>query len=94
MERAIEGSTEAPLPPLSEKELKRLAKKVGMEIFLGLLKMSSDCKEDCDAVLDKLLADYADVVVDELPNQLPPKRSIDHVIELEPGVKPPTRPLY
>ncbi|KAL0381351.1 UNVERIFIED_CONTAM: polyprotein [Sesamum angustifolium] len=31
---------------------------------------------------------------DELPRKLPPKRAVDHKIELMPGTKPPTRAPY
>ncbi|KAL0433189.1 UNVERIFIED_CONTAM: hypothetical protein Slati_2653200 [Sesamum latifolium] len=31
---------------------------------------------------------------DELPRNLPPKRAVDHKIELVPGMKPPARAPY
>jgi len=42
----------------------------------------------------KLLKEFADVFPDTLPNELPPKRSIDHLIELTPGAEPPSRSPY
>jgi len=30
----------------------------------------------------------------ELPNRLPPKREVDHAIQLEPGAKPPAFTPY
>lgn len=47
-----------------------------------------------DADLKELLSKFDDVFKEELPAGLPPKRSVDHVIEIEEEVKPPLRPLY
>ena len=41
-----------------------------------------------------LLAEYADVFPAELPNVLPPSRSVDHRIELVAGAQPPSLPTY
>ena len=41
-----------------------------------------------------LLTKYSDVFPEELPNQLPPSRSVDHEIQVEVGTKPPSRPAY
>ena len=43
---------------------------------------------------NKLLRDYRDVFPDDLPKHLPPKRDIDHKIELVPGAQPPSLPMY
>ncbi|KAL0313031.1 UNVERIFIED_CONTAM: hypothetical protein Sradi_5702400 [Sesamum radiatum] len=40
-------------------------------------------------VIKKLLKEFEDVMPDELPRKLPPKRAVDHEIELVPGTKPP-----
>ena len=42
----------------------------------------------------KLMKEFSDVFPEELPNQLPPRRKVDHAIELTPGAKPPSRPTY
>lgn len=39
--------------------------------------------------LQAVLADYKDVMPKELPKKLPPRREVDHRIELEPNAKPP-----
>lgn len=44
--------------------------------------------------LDGILQKYKEVFRSELPDGLPPKRLVDHEIEVEEGVKPPHRPLY
>ncbi|KAL0385853.1 UNVERIFIED_CONTAM: RNA-directed DNA polymerase [Sesamum radiatum] len=45
-------------------------------------------------VIKKLLKEFEDVMPDELPRKLPPKRAVDPEIELVPGTKPPTRAPY
>ncbi|KAL0361382.1 UNVERIFIED_CONTAM: Retrovirus-related Pol polyprotein from transposon [Sesamum radiatum] len=45
-------------------------------------------------VIKKLLKEFEDVMPDELPRKLPPKRAVDHEIELVPGTKPPARAAY
>jgi len=47
-----------------------------------------------DKKLDKLLQEYSSVFRSELPDGLPPKRLVEHEIEVEKGSKPPHRPLY
>ncbi|KAL0293827.1 UNVERIFIED_CONTAM: Retrovirus-related Pol polyprotein from transposon [Sesamum radiatum] len=45
-------------------------------------------------VIKKLLKEFEDVMPDELPRKLPPKRAVDHEIELVPGTKSPARAPY
>ncbi|KAG7979636.1 hypothetical protein I3843_05G140800 [Carya illinoinensis] len=44
--------------------------------------------------IQKVLSDYEDVMPPKLPKQLPPRREVDHQIELEPGAKPPAKAPY
>jgi hypothetical protein len=44
--------------------------------------------------LTDLLGNFADIIPDELPKVLPPRHIVDHRIELEPGLQPPTRAPY
>ncbi|KAL0375824.1 UNVERIFIED_CONTAM: hypothetical protein Scaly_0700000 [Sesamum calycinum] len=46
------------------------------------------------SVLKKLLREFEDVMPDELLQKLPPKRVVDHEIELVPDTKPPARAPY
>jgi hypothetical protein len=41
-----------------------------------------------------MLENFADIVVDELPNSLPPIRSIIHHIDLIPGASLPNKEAY
>ena len=41
-----------------------------------------------------ILVEYSDVFPKELPAGLPPKRAVDHRIELLPGTEPPHRAPY
>src|SRR5438477_10000548 len=41
-----------------------------------------------------LMKEYQDVFPTSLPNELPPKRTIDHTIDLVPGFEPTSRPIY
>ncbi|XP_060196336.1 uncharacterized protein LOC132625764 [Lycium barbarum] len=45
-------------------------------------------------VVKKLLKEFEDVMPQELPKRLPPRRNVDHEIELVPGAKPPARAPY
>ncbi|KAL2242959.1 UNVERIFIED_CONTAM: hypothetical protein Sindi_0413900 [Sesamum indicum] len=42
----------------------------------------------------KLLGESEDVMPDELPRKLPPKRAVDHEIEWVPSTRPPARASY
>ncbi|KAL2246590.1 UNVERIFIED_CONTAM: Transposon Tf2-12 polyprotein [Sesamum indicum] len=44
--------------------------------------------------IKKLLMEFEDVMPDELPRKLPPKRAVDHEIELVPSTRPPARAPY
>lgn len=41
-----------------------------------------------------ILDEFMDVMPPELPKKLPPRRGVDHAIELEPGAKPPAMVPY
>jgi Reverse transcriptase (RNA-dependent DNA polymerase) len=46
------------------------------------------------ARVNEFIKEFQDVFPQQLPNQLPPKRNIDHAIELIPGSEPPSKPIY
>ncbi|XP_057831555.2 uncharacterized protein LOC131042247 [Cryptomeria japonica] len=46
------------------------------------------------AKVEKLLKEYSDVIPDELPDGLPPKRDIQHHLDLIPGASLPNQVAY
>ena len=50
----------------------------------------NDLPEEIQAVLDN----FMDIIVDELPNELPPIRSVSHHIDLIPGESLPNKAAY
>ena len=44
--------------------------------------------------IQEILSEYVDVMPQSLPKSLPPRRGIDHEIELVPGAKPPAKNAY
>jgi hypothetical protein len=56
--------------------------------------LTSTRVEDLPKKIQKLLEEFADIVVDELPHSLPPMRSISHHIDLVPGASFPNKAVY
>ena len=46
------------------------------------------------AEISEVVAKYADLIPHELPKKIPPKRAVDHSIELELGRQPPVKAPY
>ena len=44
--------------------------------------------------IQEVLAKYGDVLTNELPMELPPRREVDHKIEVLPGAEPPSKAPY
>jgi hypothetical protein len=44
--------------------------------------------------IKQVLEEFLDVMPDELPEDLPPRRRVDHAIEMIPGVEPPAKAPY
>ncbi|TYK27826.1 reverse transcriptase [Cucumis melo var. makuwa] len=44
--------------------------------------------------IQEVLNEYVDIMPPKLPKTLPPRRGIDHEIELVPGAKPPAQNAY
>ncbi|KAI4313125.1 hypothetical protein L6164_026132 [Bauhinia variegata] len=51
-------------------------------------------KESLPSCILEVLDEYRDVMPTDLPKKLPPRREVDHQIELEPGAKPPPMAPY
>ena len=56
--------------------------------------LASTSMDDLLEEVQELLDNFIDIVVDELPNSLPPIRSINHHINLIPGASLPNKEVY
>lgn len=87
---------------ISALQMKRQIRKQNAAFLLLIRPKEEDKKEDDlphEAQLDrskfeKLLEECKDVFPEDLPKSLPPKRPVDHKIELIPGAIPAARGLY
>lgn len=63
--------------------------------FLVTLSVKEDkVNNDLPTDFIKLLEEFGDLLPNELPKVLPPRRVVDHEIEMLPGAKPPARGPY
>ena len=81
------------------RKMLRKGKPEGFQVFQVVVREVPDDlrkvkKGKQDSKVDELLMKYECVFKDELPAGLPPKRSVEHTIEIEDGAKPPHRSLY
>ncbi|GJW45437.1 reverse transcriptase [Tanacetum coccineum] len=51
-------------------------------------------KMEVPKVIERVLDEFKDVMPKEFPKKLPPRRELDHTIELEMGSKPPAKAPY
>ncbi|XP_075074421.1 uncharacterized protein LOC142162021 [Nicotiana tabacum] len=71
--------------------------KKGEPVFvetIASLEEDKNFQEIVPPCIEKLLEENQDVMPEELPKHLPPRREVDHKIELEPGAKPPAFAPY
>ncbi|XP_020101642.1 uncharacterized protein LOC109719402 [Ananas comosus] len=81
---------------LSALQLRRGVNRGEMTYLAAIREVSDEGldEEGLPAEIGAVLADFQDVMPKELPKQLPPRREVDHAIELEPGAKPPAKAPY
>ena len=94
-----ESNSSVKVTNLSVKKFRRMLKKKSPDDFHVFQVVIREKRESVqepvnDTKLEKLLEKYGSVFRSELPDGLPPDRSIEHAIEVEEGSKPPHRPLY
>ena len=87
---------------LSAMQMKRIIRK-GQMAYLAVirevpegdnrLEISAPSNGEWQSAIQGIL-DKHKTIFEKLPKGLPPKRSVDHHIELEPGSKPPYLPIY
>ena len=56
--------------------------------------MKKTIVSDLPKEVQEMLAEFGDIVVDDLPNELPPKRDISHHIDFIPGASLPNKAAY
>ena len=61
---------------------------------MALVKINEGHDAEVSDSLAGILKEFRDIMPSELPKKLPPRRPIDHKIELLPGVKPPAQVSY
>ena len=61
------------------------------EIFQQVI---AKAQEECQGELRNIIEEYKDVFPEKLPKGRPPRREIEHSIELETGTQPPNKPPY
>jgi hypothetical protein len=85
-EKKVKEEANTSILLMSGKELLSEVKKEQEMQFVVLRKpiviLTSTSMEDMPEEFQELLENFADIVVDELPNSLPPIRSISHHIDL------------
>ncbi|XP_074277500.1 uncharacterized protein LOC141601133 [Silene latifolia] len=92
--KAVEADRKQKGPLLSAMQLKRGLQK-GEPTYLCTVSMKEDTFAECvDPQVEKVIEDNKDLMPDQLPISLPPRRSVDHQIELLPGTRPPARGPY
>ncbi|MGN6618758.1 MAG: reverse transcriptase family protein, partial [Ilyomonas sp.] len=83
---------------LSALQLKRAVKKDDSELYLIIVRDESYelnmINENHQVETKQLIEQFSDVFPDDLPAGLPPRRDVDHKIELEREAVPPTRAVY
>ncbi|KAL9262904.1 RNA-directed DNA polymerase-like protein [Drosera capensis] len=64
--------------------------------YLATLKLDNDfdSTEEVPMKIEKVLKEFFYVMPKELPKNLPPRREVDHKIELEPDTRPPAKMSY
>ena len=69
--------------------------KKGQETYVAaLIEIKEGQSVEVPDSVVKILKEFIDVMHAELPKKLPPRRPIDHKIELMPGTKAPTQAPY
>ncbi|XP_075670750.1 uncharacterized protein LOC142640510 [Castanea sativa] len=81
-------------PMVSAMQVEHGLKKGEMTYLASLIKVKQDKYVDVLDVVARMLGEFADVMPPELPKTLPPRRAVDHRIELVPRSKLPSKAPY
>src|ERR1700682_375681 len=67
-------------------------------MYLAFIQPASEESTDSKAPVlgdaSHIITEFKDVFPEDLPSGLPPRREVDHHVELEPGQSPPSKPTY
>ncbi|KAK9671697.1 hypothetical protein RND81_12G048500 [Saponaria officinalis] len=81
-------------PLISTMQLKKGLRR-GEPTYLCSMSLKEDTEDGLEEPkVKQLLMNFQDMMLDKLPETLPPRRSVDHQIELLPRAKPPVRGAY
>ena len=75
----------------------RHALRQGAQGFIAIVTSAQEPQEgkrEMNRDIQALLKEFTDVFPEELPDRLPPERTVNHEIDLEPGGTPPSRPAF
>jgi hypothetical protein len=80
---------------ITASQIKKILRKGNGDVLLAIIKdtRESDTNQPSSST-EAILKEFSDVFPNKLPAQLPPSRTVDHRIELIPGTRPATRPVY
>lgn len=94
-ENEIKKPSRIQIKTVNALQLKRLVEPQDELFLIRVTNIQNEvCVEDHSSEALKIMNEYKDVFPEKLPKSLPPKRSIDHEIKIEPGHSPPSRPTY
>ena len=79
---------------LSALQLKRGLKHQEPTFLTVLSEKEDGGNDEIPGAIQRVLKEFSSVMPDKLPKALPPRRPVDHAIELVPGAKPPARAPY
>jgi hypothetical protein len=82
---------------LNKKKFEQESRKSGVVLAVRAKEKSGPATttpQETRPEVSKLLSEFSDVAPDDLPNELPPMRSIQHAIDLVPGSQLPNLPAY
>lgn len=92
LEKWDKGKTKDGL--LSALQVEAGLKRGEVTYLAALVEVKPDQMVEVPDSVAEILREFDDVMPSELPKSLPPRRAVDHKIELEPGARPPAQAPY
>ncbi len=79
---------------ITAKQAKKVLKQGESTFLAALREVQIEEPQEIPAVVQKMLGAFIDIMPTELPKELPPRRPVDHQIELMPGAVPLAKAPY